>query len=428
MKKLLNLFVLLLAAIFMFTGCVDGDFFGKEPQGPNSGQVTPSDPDNPNDNPNNNPGDNQDGPTDNPMDNPDIPTNLPYVAGVAGKYTIVFKIPETLHCEPIINFFGDFQYNDLSYSYAPEAEKINQTGFENWYKVVFGTTDPSLAAGKICPQVDGEKTWNAQGMYELIQGDADIVNDFGNSNKIVCSESALGNVVYVEVTKWAMDPCARPNEAGKACFSVLVKTEFPKDFDPYGISIGVSYGPEWKLGEDLLKFSHEDEDGYYFYGCIDNYPANAMYKYTILDNYAYNNYGVYDWIYESGQNRTMPYGNSTDDVVTEWDSEPWWDYVTGGGEVTLYVELCDEYVDYPIYIVGNFGEQGSGNYWVECLDNDYYKMQYLYDNVYTWTGVVPNFFRFQVVAIDSYYDDMHWLNGERDFAYDGSNWYTVGCY
>ncbi|MED9996154.1 MAG: hypothetical protein UFP03_05105, partial [Paludibacteraceae bacterium] len=255
---------------------------------------------------------------DEPEEDPLKPVDpsLPTVLGTAGKYTIAFKIPEVLECNPIINFFGPFQDHDTSDPDAPVAEKIEVEGFENWYKVSFEAADPAQANGKLCPQMGGVGTWNAQGTYTLIKGEAEIQDDYGKSNHISCKEAALGQVVYVDVTKWAQNPCNRPNEAGPATYEVIIKTDFPADLDPYNdIIVSATVGWYTDAMEMVYDPSYTGE-GLRFTGSVDECPANEQYKYVISYKGSY-------WIYEKGNNRIMPYGNKAKDEVTEWDSEPW---------------------------------------------------------------------------------------------------------
>ena len=356
---------------------------------------------------------------DEPEEDPLKPVDpsLPTVLGTAGKYTIAFKIPEALECDPIINFFGPFQDGyDISDPDAPVAEKIEVEGSENWYKVVFEAADPAQANGKLCPQMGGVGTWNAQGTYTLIKGEAEIKDDYGKSNHISCKEAALGQVVYVDVTKWALNPCNRPNEAGPATYEVIIKTDFPADLDPYN-DIIVSATVDWYT--DAMEMTYDPfytGQGLRFTGSVDECPANEVYKYVISYKGSY-------WIYEKGDNRIMPYGNKAKDEVTEWDSEPW--NPVPGGIGTFEIELC-EAPEGEVYIAGNFTEEGEAGWWGACAGNSAYKMTKKEGNVYTWTGEYPENFMFKVIDyVDDY--NMSWYGGSGDtFILDGEN-FTFTC-
>ncbi len=240
--------------------------------------------------------------------------SLPLIEGTKGKYTIAFHIPETLACNPVINFFGYFQDNDVADTNAPVAEKLSITGFENWYKIVFESADPSNARGKICPQIEGKGTWNAQATtYTLLYGNAEIIADYGQA--IQCSETAFGDVVYIDVIQWACEPCDRPNEAGPATYELIIKTEFPADFNIADLTVAATVG--WDTDAMTMQYDPSyTGQGLRFTGSVDECPAMEQYKYII-------SYKGSAWFYETGDNRTMPYGNHAVDEVTEWDSEPW---------------------------------------------------------------------------------------------------------
>lgn len=331
-----------------------------------------------------------DGPTDGPTDDPTVVIPTPSIAGEEGKFTIAFRVPAALACDPVINLFGDFQGNSTEDLNAPVAEKIVAEGFENWYKIVFESSDPSQAKGKICPQMEGAGTWNAQGSYTLIKGDAEIVDDYGTQNKVACKETALGQVVFVDVTKWAMDPCARPNEAGPATYELIIKTEFPADLDPFDLTVTATVG--WAT--DKMEMVYDPSytgGGLKFTGSVDECPANEMYKYVLK-------YKGGDWIYEKGDNRSMPYGNQAKDEVTEWDSAPW--NPIPAGEGTFEVTLCAAVE--AAYIAGPFTAEGEGGYWGECVGNEAYKMTLKEgtDATYEWTGAYPENFLFKVVTVN----------------------------
>lgn len=346
-----------------------------------------------------------------------IPT--PAVAGEAGKYTIAFLVDQPLTCDVVINLFGGFQENNTEDAEAPIAEPIVAEGFENWYKVVFEAADASTAKGKICPQVDGKGSWNAQGTYELIKGDATIADDYGKANQIVCNEGALGNVVYVEVTKWAVDPCARPNEAGPASYELIIKTEFPADLDPYDLTVAATVN--WNC--DAMEMTYDPTytgEGLKFTGSAEEVPAAEMYKYVIK-------YKESAWIYEKGDNRAMNYERDVKDEVTEWDSTPW--NPIPGGEGTFEITLCEAPAA-EVYIAGPFSAEGEGSYWGECVGNEAYKMTLKEGNTYTWTGAYPENFAFQVV--DNVEGSPVWIGKEGpstgNFEFDGENFaYSVAC-
>lgn len=384
MKK--SIFYALVAGIFAFAAASCGK--------PDEGGVTPP-------------------PADDPSAGGDttvvvIPT--PNVAGEAGKYTIAFRAPEAFNCETVINLFGGFQDNKPEDTNAPVAELIVAEGFENWYKVSFEAADPSKANGKLCPQMGGVGTWNAQGTYTLIKGEAEIQDDYGKSNKISCKEAALGQVVYVDVTKWAQNPCDRPNEAGPATYEVIIKTAFPEGFDPFDLTVTATVGWATDKMEMVYDPSYTD-GGLKFTGSVDECPANEQYKYVLQ-------YKGSAWIYEKGDNRVMPYGNQAIDEVTEWDSEPW--NPVPAGEGTFEVTLCGAPAG-EMYIAGNFTADGEAGWWGACAGDEAYKMTLKEGNTYTWTGAYPENFSFKVIDfVDA--ETKTWIGGpDDDFKFDGEN-------
>jgi hypothetical protein len=344
---------------------------------------------------------------------------LPAVAGTEGKYTIAFKIPEALACDPVINLFGAFQGYDPSDLNAPVAEKIEAEGFENWYKIVFESEDSWSARGKLCPQMGGKGDWGAQGTYTLIKGDAEIEDDYGTQNSIACAESALGGVVYVNVTEWAVNPCFRPNEAGPATYEVIIKTDFPADLDPYNdIVVTVTVG--WNIYEMEMEYDPSYAgQGLRFTGSVDECPANEQYKYVI-------SYKGSEWILEKGYYRVMNYERNVKDEVTDWDKEPW--IPVPGGEGTFKVTLCAAPAG-DVYIAGNFTEEGEGGYWEDCVGNKDYKMTLKEGTTYTWTGVYPEAFMFRVVDYVNA-DHVVWYGGSggNNFELDGENFtFEAAC-
>ncbi|MCQ2360200.1 MAG: Ig-like domain-containing protein [Paludibacteraceae bacterium] len=274
---------------------------------------------------------------------------IPDVQGEAGKYTIAFRAPETSCINDIkIYMFGYFQGNNPEDENAPVATKIEQTGFDNWYKVVFESEDATQARGKICPaSIDGNKSWKHEGKYELLKGDAEIVDEFGTKNSIVCDEESLGDVVYVDVVGWAYDPCVAANPAGTANFTVSFDIPETADLSETIVYVeGMGAGKYWvELGELLY-----DDRSESFTGAFD-VPAGCFYKYVI-------SYKGGNRIYMKGENLPMPYALIADDFVNEWDNDPWVEPISGGvgtfsvtftGECLPSAQLGDK-----VFIAGNF--------------------------------------------------------------------------
>ncbi|MBR2369887.1 MAG: hypothetical protein IKA83_07000 [Paludibacteraceae bacterium] len=258
-------------------------------------------------------------PEDDEIVEPEKPTLplYPTVSGTEGKYTIAFKVPETSDCDPVINFFGAFQDYNIADANAPVAEKINEAGFENWYKLVFTSSDPYNACGKLCPQIGETPTWEAQGTYNPLQGDVVITEDYGTQNKIVCGEEALGAVVYIEVLQWDADPCMKRNIAGPASYELIIKTQFPANLDP-ATDLTVTATVGWAT--DAMSMYYDPSytgEGLRFIGMAVNCPANETYKYVLKYK------DSTEWIYENGDAHYMPYGNQAKDEVIEWESQPW---------------------------------------------------------------------------------------------------------
>lgn len=335
----------------------------------------------------------------------DTPTppqsEYPTVPGTAGKYTIVFHAPEIDCSYPTIYFFGDFQYNDPSDIYAPRAERIVQTGFTNWYKIVFESDSQSAASGKICPNsIDGTMGWNNQGTLSLISGNASIINDFGTSNKIICKEE--GGVVYVEVTKWAGDVCDYPNPKGTATFNVIVKGDFPVGFDLDDLEVSAAF---WTPGTVSMTLDRSyTGDGYRFVGVHENYPANQQYKYTVK-------YKDSSWVWEEHENRQMPYSLITDDVVSEWESVPWNQVEGGEGTFTfVFDKSCNADAQDRIIFTGNFDVFDWHFSDREMVRNN--------DGSYSWTGEYPDNFRYKVIFRNNGADDV-FVGPEDYFLFDG---------
>lgn len=331
----------------------------------------------------------------------------PDVAGEAGKYTIAFRAPETACLDNLtIYLFGDFQGNDPQ-AEAPVATKIEQSGFSNWFKIVFEAEESSVAKGKICPAcVDGTRDWNWQGKsYTLIKGNGEISDDYGTQNKINCLESALGDVVYVDVTAWSSDPCVAPFPGGTASFSVLVKTDFPETVDPMDIQIAVAH---WDAGQDVLDYDPTYVgEGLMFTGSVAEWPKGQQYKLNI-------NYQDAGWIWEKGDNRDLPFDGNANVEVTEWESEPWNPIPGGEGTFTItFSESCNMAQYEKVIFTGNFAEEAWGESQRE--------MTKVTDNVYSWTGEFPDNFMYKVIGRTEGAEDA-WIGPGDNWKFDGSTY------
>ena len=340
---------------------------------------------------------------------PPTPTDLPSVQGTAGKYTLAFQAPAS-ECgyDKGIFFYGAFEGNDPSNPDAPQAEAIVQEGFTNWFKVVFEAED-GTAMGKICPaQIDGSRSWNTQAKtFEVVQGDATSEGDMG-ANKIVFAASALGDVVYVTVAEWSADPCSAPNPEGNATFSVVLTTEFPDGFDVDDIEMAVSFwdqpggtGTHYAVLTRDLQFV----GGYKFTGVAEDYPANQNYKYII-------SYKEGEWIYEKGDDRSMPYSLTTNDEVSTWDSEPWNPIPGGNGtfKITLGAACGAADADKVIF-TGNFTEEGWGDSQREMTPDN--------QGGWSWTGDFPENFMYKVILRTEGQDDK-WVGPDGNWKFDGT--------
>lgn len=338
---------------------------------------------------------------------PPTPTDLPNVQGTAGKYTLAFQAPSVECAYKNICFFGAFEDNDPANPDAPVAEAIVQEGFTNWYKVVFEAED-GTAMGKICPEtVDGARSWNTQAKtFEIVQGDAKSVTDMG-ANKISFGASALGDVVYVTVAEWSADPCTAPNPEGTATFNVVVLTEFPDGFDPDDIEVSAAF---WTPGSvEMSRDLAYQGPGYKFTGVYENYPANQQFKYNIR----YEKDGEWtDWIWEKGDNRTMPYALTTNDEVSTWDSEPWNPIPGGNGtfKITLGAACGAADADKVIF-TGNFTEEGWGDSQREMTPDN--------QGGWSWTGDFPENFMYKVILRTEGQDDK-WVGPDGNWKFDGT--------
>jgi len=342
-------------------------------------------------------------------DTPPTPTDLPNVQGTAGKYTLAFQAP-AVECgyDKGIFFYGAFEGDDPENPDAPQAEAIVQEGFTNWFKVVFEAED-GTAMGKICPtQIDGSRSWNTQAkVYEIVQGAAEKVGDLG-SDKINFKAEALGDVVFVTVSEWAKDPCSAPNPEGNATFSVVLTTEFPDGFDVDDIEMAVSFwdqpggtGTHYAVLTRDLQFI----GGYKFTGVAEDYPANQNYKYII-------SYKEGAWIYEKGDDRSMPYSLTTNDEVSTWDSEPWNPIPGGNGtfKITLGAACGAADADKVIF-TGNFTEEGWGASQREMTPDN--------QGGWSWTGDFPENFMYKVILRTEGQDDK-WVGPEGNWKFDGT--------
>lgn len=334
---------------------------------------------------------------------PPTPTDLPSVQGTAGKYTLAFQAPSVECAYKNICFFGAFEDNDPANPDAPVAEAIVQEGFTNWYKVVFEAED-GTAMGKICPEtVDGARSWNTQAKtFEIVQGDAESVADMG-ANKISFGASALGDVVYVTVAEWSADPCTAPNPEGTATFNVIILTEFPEGFDPDDIEVSAAF---WTPGSvEMARDLTYQGPGYKFTGVYENYPANQQFKYNI-------SYKGGDWIWEKGDNRTMPYALTTNDEVSTWDSEPWNPIPGGNGtfKITLGAACGAADADKVIF-TGNFTEESWGDSQREMTPDN--------QGGWSWTGDFPENFMYKVILRTEGQDDK-WVGPDGNWKFDGT--------
>ncbi len=333
----------------------------------------------------------------------------PDVAGEAGKYTIAFRAPETACINDItICLFGDFQGNDPKDDNAPKATKIEQAGFDNWYKIVFEAEDATTAKGKICPiAIDGTRDWNWQGSsYTLVKGDGKITDDFGTQNKIDLSEVAPGNVIFVDVVSWASDPCVAPFPGGTASFKVTVTTAFPEGFDPSDIQIAVAH---WDAGQDVLNYNPiESQPGaLVFEGSVPEWTAGQQYKLNI-------SYKEGDWIWEKGGNRDLPFNGNAVVEVAEWESEPWNPIPGGEGTFTItFSESCNMAQYEKVIFTGSFAEEAWGESQRE--------MTKVADNVYSWTGEFPENFMYKVIGRTEGAEDA-WIGPGDNWKFDGSTY------
>lgn len=339
---------------------------------------------------------------------PPTPTDLPSVQGTAGKYTLAFQAPSIECAYKNICFFGQFEGNDPANPDAPVAEAIVQEGFTNWYKVVFEAED-GTAMGKICPEtIDGARSYNTQAkVYEIVQGAAEKVGDLG-SDKINFKAEALGDVVFVTVSEWSKDPCSAPNPEGNATFSVVLTTEFPEGFDVDDIEMAVSFwdqpggaGTHYAVLTRDLQFV----GGYKFTGVAEDYPANQNYKYII-------SYKEGDWIYEKGDDRSMPYSLTTNDEVSTWDSEPWNPIPGGNGtfKITLGAACGAADADKVIF-TGNFAEESWGDSQREMTPDN--------QGGWSWTGDYPENFMYKVILRTEGQDDK-WVGPDGNWKFDGT--------
>ena len=334
---------------------------------------------------------------------PPTPTELPNVQGTAGKYTLAFQAPSIECAYKNICFFGAFEGNDPANADAPVAEAIVQEGFTNWYKVVFEAED-GTAMGKICPEtVDGARSWNTQAKtFEVVQGDAESVADMG-ANKISFGASALGDVVFVTVAEWSADPCTAPNPEGTATFNVVILTEFPEGFDPDDIEVSAAF---WTPGSvEMSRDLAYVGPGYKFTGVYENYPANQQFKYNIR-------YKEGEWIWEKGDNRTMPYALTTNDEVSTWDSEPWNPIPGGNGTFKITLgEACGAADADKVIFTGNFAEESWGDSQREMTPDN--------QGGWSWTGDYPENFMYKVILRTEGQDDK-WVGPDGNWKFDGT--------
>jgi len=321
----------------------------------------------------------------------------PDVQGEAGKYTLAFRAPSATACYDKISIymFGDFQGNDPA-AEAPVATKIEQAGFDNWYKIVFESADATQAAGKICPaSVDGTRSWNCQGSkYVLIKGNGEIIDDYGTQNKIKFADTSLGDVVYVDVEGWASDPCVAPFPGGTAEFKITVKTAFPESVDPASdIQIAVAH---WDAGQDVLAYNPmESQAGaLVFEGSVSDWPKGQQYKLNI-------NFKEQGWIWEKGGNRDLPFDGKATVEVETWESEPW--NPIPGGNATFVISIdgsCYEGMT-PIF-TGNFAEESWG-------DSQRTMTAAGGEGMFQWTGDYPDNFEFKVILRNAEGENTIWL-------------------
>ncbi len=346
---------------------------------------------------------------------PPTPTELPNVQGTAGKYTLAFQAPSIECAYKNICFFGAFEGNDPANPDAPVAEAIVQEGFTNWFKITFEAED-GTAMGKICPEtVDGARSWNTQAKtFEIVKGDATSEGDMG-ANKISFGASALGDVVFVTVAEWSADPCTAPNPEGTATFNVVVLTEFPEGFDPDDIEVSAAF---WTPGSvEMTRDLAYVGPGYRFTGVYENYPANQQFKYNIR----YEKDGEWtDWIWEKGDNRTMPYALTTNDEVSTWDSEPWNPIPGGNGTFTITLN-GDCYEGHDVIFTGNFDDKKWG-----ASDR---VMTPSNGNQFSWTGEFPDNFEYKVIIKVDPDDKASWIwigDGDANWKFDGSTFEQTG--
>ncbi len=341
---------------------------------------------------------------------------IPDVQGEAGKYTIAFRAPETACINDIdICLFGDFQGNDPKDETAPIATKIEQAGFDNWYKIVFESEDASQAKGKICPiAIDGTRGWDWQAYsYELLKGDAQIIDEYGTQNGIVCGEESLGDVIYVDVPAWASDPCVAPFPGGTVSFKVTVKTAFPEYMSPTDIRIAVAHAPSWTAGELPLE-----------YNLITSKPGALVFEGTgELTAWEYKlniSYKEGEWIWETGDyNRVVPYNGIVNDEVAKWESSPWNPIPGGTGKFTItFSEGCNMAQYEKVIFTGNFAEEP----WSESQR----EMTKVADNIYSWTGEFPESFQYKVIGRTEGAEDA-WFGPGDNWKFDGETfkqyWY-----
>lgn len=354
--------------------------------------------------------------TDTPT--PPTPTDHPDVAGTAGKYTIVFHAPAVDCNYNKIPLYGDFQGNNAEDPDAPMAELVIQEGYSNWYKIVFESADPSNAKGKICPYAaDGSNNkWDSEGKdLTLIDGDGEIIDDFGTKNKIVCNEGSLGGVVYVNVDHWGKNVCDAPNPEGTATFNVVVLKDVI-DIDPDDVEVSAAIADAWTAGSvEMVRDLGYAGPGLKFTGTYDSYPANSAFKYNIR-------YKGGDWIWEKGDNRNMPYSLVTNDEVSTWDSEPWNPIPGGNGTFTITFEGdCYEGANTEVVFTGNFSEE-SWEYSNRIMTPSN-------GNQFTWTGEFPDNFEYKVIVRekDSEMETWTWIgdNGA-NWKFDGSTYEQTG--
>ncbi|MCQ2336460.1 MAG: Ig-like domain-containing protein [Paludibacteraceae bacterium] len=334
----------------------------------------------------------------------------PTVQPTEGMITIAFLAPEVSCDGLVINMFGDFQDNnteDTSY----EASVYDGTQWPGWYVVTFPDNDGSgTAQGKLCPQAlgSGVGTWNYQAKdFDIIEGPAERVGDMG-SDAIKCNDGCVGKVIYVNVKQWSGDPCSVPFPGGDVEFNIILTNEFPEGFDISTIQIAVAH---WDVGQDELTYDFTYVGpGYKFTGIVADFPAGQQYKYNI--QYTPDGGEPSGWIWEKGDDRSVPYSGKTEDEVAVWESEPWNPIPGGTGKFTItFSEGCNMAQYEKVIFTGNFAEESWGDSQREMTKEA--------DNVYSWEGEFPDNFMYKVIGRTEGAEDA-WIGPGDNWKFDGA--------